>query len=93
MHRRSVYGITIRQLHDFIIFALSFSQEAKRELASKDAMVAEGLRVAKDEKAAFDRDLQAAKAEIVRLRDMAESQANLDESFKVRYGLSRCKRA
>lgn len=59
-------------------------QKAKADLRAKDATIAENLRVARSEKETFDRELAAAREEIARFREMVESQANLDESFKVK---------
>lgn len=58
-------------------------------LAKKDGSITETLKLARQEKDTFDRDLKAAKAEMKRFREMVESRADMDDNFKVRFVFAR----
>lgn len=60
------------------------------DLAKKDRSITETLKLARQEKDTFDRDLKAAKAEMKRFREMVESRADMDDNFKVRFVFRAC---
>lgn len=59
-------------------------QEAKKALRKKDAELSDSLRLAGQEKEKFNSELEAARAETLRFREILDSKMEMDEGVKVR---------
>lgn len=62
-----------------------FIQDSKKALRKKDAEFSESLRLAGQEKEKLNNELEAARAETLRFREILDSKTDMDENVKVRY--------